>query len=237
LILMANGATKNIKDIEPGEEVQTDDRGGVAKVIYNEERKANGRSLFGVNGLPAFFTEEHIIVAKTGLRCLNVEALIQEDPSYLGVVQPLSIGDELCVISDPMEKKDFKITSQKIASFSEQPVDSSTPVYNIVLSTGHTFFANGIYVSDLFPRLDRFPFSFKMLHWLWRERGQQLQDCFEKQLGRDRNSTSLSLIHQDLPFQDLFTRLKQTMDEFIKEQASFSSGSSARIGNLASIID
>jgi hypothetical protein len=132
-----------------------------------------------------------------------VEALIKEDPSYQDLVQPLSIGDEILsysfqekkLISEESSeilggKGVFQIIPQKILSFSKKEVDTATPVYNIVLSTGHTFFANGIYVSDLFPRLDRFAFSFKMLHWLWRERGQQIQECFEKQLGRDQQLTS-----------------------------------------------
>jgi hypothetical protein len=231
LVLMANGESKRIQDIQPGDEVRIDEKMGKAKVIYNEQRETGGRALFGFNDLVPFFTDEHIMVTKSGLRCLNVEALIKEDPSYQHLVQPLSIGDEILSYSLQEEKKlisddsgilgtkgIFQIIPQKILSFSKKEVDATTPVYNIVLSTGHTFFANGIYVSDLFPRLDRFAFSFKMLHWLWRERGQQIQDCFEKQLGRDKQSTSFSSIHQDPLFQDLFTRLKDTVDDFIQEQ-------------------
>jgi len=207
-ILMSDGTNKMIKDIQQGDEVRTAE--GVAKVMYLEVRKTGGRSLYGFNGEEPFFTEEHMFATTSGFRSLNVEAMIAEDPSYKSIVQPLRIGDDLLVSNESKQ-------SQRVNSFTQKDVDFETRVYNLVLNTGHTFYANGYCVSDLFPRLDQFPFSFKMLHWFWRERGVQINEFFEKHLGKAKDLTSSPLIHDDKMFQNLFERLKQTVDSFIEE--------------------
>jgi len=202
-VTMADGSMKQIASLRAGERVRTVD--GTAIVVLAEQRKTSGRNLFGFNhGIP-FFTEEHIFMTKKGPRALNPLALAKEDPSYQGVSE-LVVGDEL------INPQGESVVIESIDS-AEKPFD--TPVYNILLDTAHTYFANGHLVSDLFPRLDKFPFTFKLLHWLWRERSSQV-DSFFINIGRDEAAIELPTIHNDAEFVELFERIKKTIDTFIE---------------------
>jgi hypothetical protein len=206
-VTMADGSLKQIASLRAGERVRTVD--GTATVVLAEQRETGGRNLFGFNhGIP-FFTEEHIFMTKKGPRALNPLALAQEDPSYQGISE-LMVGDEL------INPQGESVVIESIDS-AEKPFD--TPVYNILLDTAHTYFANGHLVSDLFPRLDKFPFTFKLLHWLWRERSSQVNSFFIDTLGRDEAAIELPTIHKDAEFAELFGRIKNTIDTFVEERS------------------
>ncbi len=85
-----------------------------------------------------------------------------EEPSLQGLVKPLRLNLELQGL---VENRSSTIMIERLTCIES---DSSINVYNVVLESGHTYYANGFGVFDMFPNLSQYPRMFKLLHLLWR---------------------------------------------------------------------
>lgn len=73
----------------------------------------------------------------------------------------------------------FQQTSILVQQCHGVEFDSNTTVYNIVLDSGHLYYANDFAVFDMFPNLSLYPRMFKFLHLLWRKCATEIDDQFD----------------------------------------------------------
>lgn len=97
----------------------------------------------------------------------------REEPSLQGLVKPLHPNLELQGL---VENRSSTIMIEKLTCIES---DSSINVYNVVLESGHTYYANGFCVFDMFPNLSQYPRMFKLLHLLWRNCATQIDAHFD----------------------------------------------------------
>ncbi|CAF3188704.1 unnamed protein product [Rotaria sp. Silwood2] len=93
---------------------------------------------------------------------MEPQASENEEPSLRGLVSPLCINSELQFFN---QNRTSSIIVNQLTSVTTDP---STTVYNVVLESGHTYYANGFCAFDMFPNLAQYPRMFKFLHLLWR---------------------------------------------------------------------
>jgi hypothetical protein len=96
-----------------------------------------------------------------------------EEPSLRGLVKPLRSNLELQGL---VQNRSSTILIKQLTCIES---DSSINVYNVVLESGHTYYANGFCVFDMFPNLARYPQMFKLLHLLWRNCATQIDAHFD----------------------------------------------------------
>lgn len=94
-----------------------------------------------------------------------------EEPSLKQCVKPLEVGVELQTYS--------RKSNMIVNDIHWMSLDENTIVYNLVLDSGNTYYANGFAVSDMFPDLSRYPRMFKFLHLLWRSCAPVVDDSFD----------------------------------------------------------
>jgi hypothetical protein len=96
-----------------------------------------------------------------------------EEPSLQGLVKPLRLNLELQGL---VENRSSTIMIERLTCIES---DSSINVYNVVLESGHTYYANGFGVFDMFPNLSQYPRMFKLLHLLWRNCATEVDAHFD----------------------------------------------------------
>ena len=104
---------------------------------------------------------------------MNPMASEHEEPSLRGLVKPLRPNLEL---QGFVENRSSTILIERLTCIESDP---SIDVYNVVLEAGHTYYANGFGVFDMFPNLSQYPRMFKLLHLLWRSCAIQVDAHFE----------------------------------------------------------
>lgn len=96
-----------------------------------------------------------------------------EEPSLRGQVKLLQANLELQAL---VENRSSIILIKQLTCMES---DSSLDVYNVVLESGHTYYANGFGVFDMFPNLSKHPRMFKLLHLLWRNCATEIDAHFD----------------------------------------------------------
>jgi hypothetical protein len=104
---------------------------------------------------------------------MNPMASEHEEPSLRGSVKPLRPNLELQGL---VENRSSTIIIERLTYIENDP---SINVYNVVLESGHTYYANGFGVFDMFPNLSQYPRMFKLLHLLWRNCATQVDAHFD----------------------------------------------------------
>jgi hypothetical protein len=118
---------------------------------------------------------------------MSPSASENEEPSLKQCVKPLEAGVVLqtCDLQSVGNRK----SSTTVNDIKCMQLDEHTIVFNVVLESGHIYYANGFVVSDMFPDLSRYPRMFKFLHLLWRSCATGVDDSFDDILtpgGQDR---------------------------------------------------
>lgn len=93
---------------------------------------------------------------------VDPQASEDEEPSLRGLVSRLNVNTELQILDES------RASSVSITQLTCSAADPLIKVYNVVLESGHTYYANGFCVFDMFPNLAQYPRMFKFLHLLWR---------------------------------------------------------------------
>ncbi len=96
-----------------------------------------------------------------------------EEPSLRGLVKPLRSNLELQGL---VENRSSPILVKQLTCIESEP---SINVYNVVLESGHVYYANGFCVFDMFPNLAQYPQMFKLLHLLWQNCATQIDEHFD----------------------------------------------------------
>jgi hypothetical protein len=104
---------------------------------------------------------------------IEPQASESEEPSLRGLVHPLRTNQELQTLD---QNRPSTILINKLTCIESDP---SLNVYNVVLESGHTYYANGFGVFDMFPNLSQYPRMFKFLHLLWRNCATQIDAHFD----------------------------------------------------------
>ncbi|CAF3445320.1 unnamed protein product, partial [Rotaria sp. Silwood2] len=174
LIRMADGTDKSIEKIQVGDVVLGAENQSHV-VMFLDVEQLNGRHLHGINDFPPFFTSEHVFFTSDGkMSSIEPQDSENEEPSLRGLVNALQINDELQGL-DQNRRPSTIVVNQLNCTES----DSTTTVYNVVLDSGHTYYANGFCVFDMFPNLAQYPRMFKFLHLLWQSCATQIDSHFD----------------------------------------------------------
>lgn len=104
---------------------------------------------------------------------VDPQASEDEEPSLRGAVQRLSTDSELQGVVENRE------TPMSVERLTCSIADPTMKVYNVVLDSGHNYFANGFCVFDMFPNLGQYPRMFKFLHLLWRQCATEIDGHFD----------------------------------------------------------
>jgi hypothetical protein len=104
---------------------------------------------------------------------IEPQATENEEPSLRGLVNPLRINHELQALES---NRPSTIVVNHLSCVESDP---AMHVYNLVLESGHTYYANGFCVFDMFPNLAQYPRMFKLLHLLWRNCATQVDAHFD----------------------------------------------------------
>ncbi len=118
---------------------------------------------------------------------INPNASENEEPSLKQCVKSLEAGVVLQTCENQLNGN--RKSSTTVNSITCMQLDEHTIVFNVVLESGNTYYANGFAVSDMFPDLSRYPRMFKFLHLLWRSCANVVDDSFDDILtpgGQDR---------------------------------------------------
>ncbi|CAF0720545.1 unnamed protein product [Adineta steineri] len=173
LIHMADGTDKPIEKIQVGDIVL-----GAGHqhhvVMFLDIERLEDRNLYGINDFPPFFTSEHVFFTADGtMLAIEPQASEDEEPSLRGLVHPLCINVELQALE---QNRSSTIVVNHLNCVQDDP---AMKVYNVVLESGHTYYANGFCVFDMFPNLAQYPRMFKFLHLLWRNCATQIDEHFD----------------------------------------------------------
>lgn len=101
---------------------------------------------------------------------IDPQASEDEEPSLHNLVHRLTCNTQL---------HSFHETPIVVHDLTAIKSDPKTVVYNVVLESGHTYFANDYAVFDMFPNLSQYPRMFKFLHLLWRQCATQIDHQFD----------------------------------------------------------
>jgi hypothetical protein len=104
---------------------------------------------------------------------MEPQASENEEPSLRGLVDPLHVNDELQALD---QNRPSTIVVNHLNCIESDP---TMKVYNVVLESGHTYYANGFCVFDMFPNLAQYPRMFKFLHLLWQSCATQVDANFD----------------------------------------------------------
>lgn len=139
-ILMSDGSKKQIKDIIKGDKV----RGWGNKihtVVELRPEKLADRKLYGFNGGPAFFTEEHPLMTIDGWKSLNPAETKRENPTMS--LERFQVGD-VVMGGKELEDLGYIYIPMTVTDIHSEEDDPDTDVYNIHLSDGISFHIHNI---------------------------------------------------------------------------------------------
>ncbi|CAF1327807.1 unnamed protein product [Rotaria sp. Silwood1] len=227
LIIMHDKKQKPISQVRPGDYVLTPvyhmfhsrlslipQVHGIARVAFVEQRNLGQRSLYGINNIEPFFTSEHIFLTPNGQAvAISPMAMSIEDPSWtIDDVGQMKVNETILFNIFNNETMINNITLK-----SSKSLDSNI-VYSLILDSIHQFYANGFLVSDLFPQLHKFPFTFILFHWLWREKSIDINRYLNESYPNHLKSFSTDDIHHYERLKVFQTKIGSFIDEFIFNQ-------------------
>lgn len=134
-VLMSDGTKKKIKDIVKGDKIKGwGDK--IHTVVELRPEKLANRKLYGFNGSPAFFTEEHPLMTIDGWKSLNPKETKRENPMM--DIERFQVGD---TVMGGKKVKDlgYIYTPILVEAIESKEDDPDTDVYNIHLSDGISF--------------------------------------------------------------------------------------------------
>lgn len=136
LVTMQDGSTKQIADIEIGDIVLgMDDEKNVVTGI--EVPPLGQRSVYAFNGGKPFVTREHPFMTSKGWKSLNPASTKAEGHDV--VTGLLLVGDHIHQEGEVLFP---------VESIDKHRFDPETPVYNLMLSGNHTYYAKGLLVHN-----------------------------------------------------------------------------------------
>lgn len=135
-VILADGSTKNIEDVQIGE-VLLGQAGAHNTVLAFDHVTLGDRKLYSFNGGRFFVEDEHPFLATDGVwRSIDPAATLRESPNL--EVQKLHIGDTLVTIDGTVE----------IVSIDSQEAEPDLALYNFILDGNHTYFADSYLVHN-----------------------------------------------------------------------------------------
>jgi hypothetical protein len=160
-VLMADGSTKPIEAIRPGDRVRG--RNGAINTVTRVERpRLAGRLLYGFDGGRPFVTAEHPFLTAEGWKAIDPAATRAENPAL--AVGALVAGDRLAVVAlsaaavaqggtgflavryAPAEPP--AVAYRALGRITAVRADPDTVVYNLLLDGDHSYFADGYLVHN-----------------------------------------------------------------------------------------
>jgi len=156
LIAMADGTSRPIEGVVVGDRV-LGNAGRINQVVQIERPLLGQRSLYALNGSPFFVTAEHPFMTDEGWKSIEPSALAAEHSALR--VDRLTVGDRLRTLagvavpvggggSIRTQAVDVRIESVRLHSLGGRAADPFTPLYNLRLDGGHTYFANDLLVHN-----------------------------------------------------------------------------------------
>lgn len=148
--MMADGATRSIADVRPGDRV-VGRNGVINDVLQVEEVVLGQRPLHGVNGGPAFFTAGHPFLTAAGWKSVDPEQ------TALGgrrlSVERLAVGDELIALDDGVRRNaEWRSIgnerTRRLRRVGQAQGQPETRLYNLILSGDGSHHANGWVVAS-----------------------------------------------------------------------------------------
>jgi hypothetical protein len=152
MVRMADGGTKAIETIRPGDRVLGRD-GQINTVTAIERPKLGARKLYGFNGSKAFVTAEHPFLG-VGDEWLAIDPLATAEENPRLDVKRLQRGDEIAVFSIAAVQDGNVLKQVTVLRFltideiTEKPAPPDMVVYNLLLDGDHTYFADDYLVHN-----------------------------------------------------------------------------------------
>ena len=133
-VLMADGSSKNIEDVEVGEKVAAFD--GINTVLELDRPSLGMRMLYSINGGKHFVTSEHPFYTTEGWKSIDPNALIEENPGLAEEldVTTLAVGDIIVTSTGQVKVEEIDANSG---------YDVDMPLYNFKLDGDNTYYADG----------------------------------------------------------------------------------------------
>jgi hypothetical protein len=154
LVLMASGTEAPIERIRVGDYVMSE-HGGATLVVGVEQPLLGKRKLVGFGCEEPFFTEEHPFRTVTGWAAVDPAATAAENPEL--ITQTLARGDHVVMrngstsipsTNDTLVIEQLMLHTTQIEEIVSVSADPMTPLFNLLLSDCHTYFANGYLVHN-----------------------------------------------------------------------------------------
>lgn len=235
MVTLADGTLKQIGDIQAGvdrvrcgTDISMTQSCDVALVDISI---SGGRQLLGINQQSAWFTAEHPLMLSNGVwASMRPDWTVNEEPSYINVVQ-MTAGQSI---------KHVSRGDELIESFTSTIIDNDTPVYNLILSSEHTYYVNGYIVRDMYPDWTVFPVAMKTMYYLWRSHAHIIQQQFSDS---GKLYTTANEATEDMrqlkyhssgsvdPFTVFLQSLRDTVELHTSSSSSSTSGSSRQQSN------
>jgi hypothetical protein len=152
LVSMADGSQKRIDEIEAGDFVLSGRDLQPVQVMFVDSMPFKRGQLIGVNSVKPFFTWNHTLMGPEGVRMAAHPELAQSTKHWDKVTQ-LDEGSTLLMVDmiDPHSSRKIRVDT-----IHRRVVDDEIIVHNLVTSD-HTFVANGFCVYDDFPEIEKHP--------------------------------------------------------------------------------
>lgn len=154
MVIMGDGSAKAISDIEVGELV-IGQGGTINRVLSIETPYLGDRRLYGLDGQAPFLTSEHPLMTQRGWASIEPDATALENADL--PVVPLQIGDLLhrmesirvpAMARGLAERAEVDIAMKRLDHLTCVEGDPGLRLYNLLLESDHTYFANGYLVHN-----------------------------------------------------------------------------------------
>ena len=140
LVIMEDGSTKKIEDVEIGEKLQG--RGGRINTVLEFDRPVlGGRMLYAINGGTAFVTSEHPFYTTEGWKSIDPSSLVERNPELAHELRiaKLEVGDKIITSTGQVEVETLEGTGGH---------NVDMPLYNFKLDGNNTYHADGYVVHN-----------------------------------------------------------------------------------------
>lgn len=153
-VLMADGSTRPIEAIRPGDLVRGG-RGGVNRVVAVEAPRLGARRLYGFNGGVPFVTAEHPFLTPAGWKAVDPAATLRETAALK--VTALAPGDLLTrarpagpatEAGNLARATAVEVWLDPLKVLAAAEADPATIVYNLLLDGDHSYIADGFIVHN-----------------------------------------------------------------------------------------
>ena len=141
LILMSDGITKKVKDIQVGEYILNKYNKPQKIIAIDTSTPTQKTLIYGINNIKPFFTEGHSICTPNNkIQSINPEITLQENPEQINNIIKLEIGNKFY----------YKNKLTTIEQIITTTIPENTIVYDLVLEdcSERSYIANGITIES-----------------------------------------------------------------------------------------